>query len=378
MHRRKFVALMCGAGFACVSLGQEIGAQSAIMVEPTTGRVLYAKDPDAIHYPASTTKIMTALLVLENCKLDDVIAAPWDITKTKESSMHLKPSEQVKVKDMLYALMLRSANDGCVACAVHIAGSVPAFAQMMNDKAKALGCTHTHFVTPNGLHNPDHFTTARDLSIIAREAMKNETFREIVKTQKYEIERSINLNDKLMVNRNKWLFKDPSADGIKTGFTNAAKHTYVGSATRNGFQVIDVLMADSSNWQADHKALLDMAFSKYEMSKVLNANQESLPVAVQNGQSATVPSAVAEPVTMLLDKSLPVEYKLEPKELKAPVKAGDDIGTLVISNGDYKTTVALKAAKDVGAKPSPVIIAAGVGAPALLLMIIGTRKRVGR
>ncbi|RYG17024.1 D-alanyl-D-alanine carboxypeptidase, partial [bacterium] len=183
-------------------------ALSAIAIDAASGKVLWSKDPDTARFPASTTKIMTGLLLAEHCKPDDVIVAPWDVATVKEASMHLRPKEKVKAKDMLAALMLRSANDGCYAVAVQLAGSVEKFSDMMNERARQIGCTGTHFHNPNGLNDPEHYTTARDLALIGREAMKNPLFASVVKTYKIKIDRNINKKDTWMVNHNKLLPKD--------------------------------------------------------------------------------------------------------------------------------------------------------------------------
>ena len=191
----------------------DISAKSAIIIDAGSGKVLWERDADVLRYPASTTKIMTGMLLLERCLPDDLITAPVGIDKVPPSSMHLKPNEQVSAKDMLYALMLRSANDGAVAVADHVSGSIPAFAELMNERAREIGCRSTHFHNPNGLNDPEHVTTARDLAMIAREAMKYEAFREVVRTRKYQIQRTINQKDLFMVTRNRWLYKDSTADG---------------------------------------------------------------------------------------------------------------------------------------------------------------------
>ncbi len=242
-------------------------SQAACIIDSKTKKVLWSRDKDTMRYPASTTKIMTCLLMLENYKPDDVITAPADVTKVRESSMNLKPGERVRVKNMAYALMLRSANDGCYAIAVQMDGSVAGFSARMNKRAKEIGCEHTNFNNPNGLNDTKHKIAAFDLCLIAREALKRPDFSEVVRTQKKVIDRSINYQDRLMISRNKYLWKDPTADGVKTGFTNPAGHTYVGSATREGSQFITSIM-NSPHWMDDHKRMIDWAFANYETKMV--------------------------------------------------------------------------------------------------------------
>jgi D-alanyl-D-alanine carboxypeptidase len=198
---------------------QRLSTKAGVIMEEKTGKVIWQRDPDTPRYPASTTKIMTTLLMLENLKPDDVIVAPSDVKNVRESSMGLKPGERVRVKNMAYALMLRSANDGCYAVAVAMDGSVQKFAQRMNKRAAEIGCKNTHFANPNGLNDKKHLTSAFDLCLMGREAMQREDFREVVGTKRKLIDRSLNFADRTMINKNKILWKEAGADGIKTGWT---------------------------------------------------------------------------------------------------------------------------------------------------------------
>lgn len=323
------------ASVLCSAL--DVSAKTAIVIDASSGKVLWGKNPDSSMYPASTTKIMTGLLLVEHCKPTDVITAPADIETVKESSMHLKPGEKVTAHDMLYAIMLRSANDGCYAIAKHISGSVEAFAKLMNERARQVGCTNTHFHNPNGLNDLDHTTTAHDLALMARAAMMYPEFREVVRTYKYEITRSINTKDRVMVNHDKWLKKDPSADGVKTGYTVPAGHCFVGSATRNGFRVITVVMK-SDHWQKDHQDLLNWAFKNFEKKekipagaivgtlKVPGASAKAVSVALSH-EAYTI-GAIGTPPAKAAASVVPL-----PK-LKAPVKRGDRVGELVLTDPD--------------------------------------------
>jgi D-alanyl-D-alanine carboxypeptidase (penicillin-binding protein 5/6) len=231
---------------------------------------------------------------------------------------------------MLYALMLRSANDGCYAVAVHIAGSVDSFARMMNERAKEIGCLHTNFHNPHGLNDELHTTTARDLALIAREAMKYEWFREVVKTRKRTISRSINWKDTHMISKNKWLAKDASADGIKTGYTRPAGLCYVGSATRNGFRVITSLMK-SENWQKDHQQMLNWAFKYYEKKDQVKAGDVVGSAKVTGGAASEVELIAQSDAYALGRKGVnDVERIVSTFETPAPVKEGDVLGTLIL------------------------------------------------
>lgn len=304
----------------------------AAVIEERTGKYLWGRDPNTPRYPASTTKIMTTLLMLEKCAPEDVITAPSDVTKVRESSMNLRPGEGVRVKNMAYALMLRSANDGCYATAVHVAGSVGAFADMMNARAREIGCQNTHFSNPNGLHNSDHSTTPFDLCLIGREAMKREDFREVVKTKKFVIERSMNFADRMMENHNKILWLDSTADGVKTGWTIPAGHTYVGSATRDGMRIIDSLMY-AEKWKDDQKRIMDWAFSEYELKTEMEKGP--VPASLLTGAGLECEAELRETAYACVHKSGDmVETTVEVADGARPYRTGDRVGNLVIKDKD--------------------------------------------
>ncbi len=334
-----------------------VTAESAVVIDANSGKILFSKNGDVPRFPASTTKIMTGMLLVERCLPSEIITAPPEIETVKESSMHLKPGERVNAHDMLYALMLRSANDGAYAVATHISGSSAKFAQLMNERAVALGCTHTHFDNPNGLNDDQHWTTAHDLALIAREAMKYEPFRQAVHTRKYLIQRSINGKDRTMVSRNKWLWKDVSADGIKTGYTVPAGHCYVGSATRDGYRVITVVMK-SEHWQLDHQNMLNWAFKNHQMSVLARQNQPLESPAVAGGAQEKVAIGPVVDVTTLYKKGAANPFTLvqSPGDatfpIQAPVKKGQALGTITVRDADgFDQRVQVVALEDVPLAP---------------------------
>ncbi len=338
----KLVLSICALAAVAASWSQSrtvwpvVGAKSAIVIDAVTGKVLWSKAPDTSRFPASTTKIMTALLALEACETMPLVRAPLDVTKVTGSSLHLKPGESLSVDDAVYAMMLRSANDVCHSVALQLGGSEAGFARMMNERAKAIGCVRTSFKNPNGLPHKEHVTTARDLALIAREAMRNEAFREVVRTQKRWIDRSINQADRLLINRNKWLFKDTTADGIKTGFTKDAGHTYVGSAVRNGFRVITVVLG-SPNWQDDHKALLDWSFDRYGIALQRKQGEQIgvLPVANGTDKMVRVTSKGATQMLQRMDAASPLSLNWDRDRLpEAPIVEGQDLGFAIIRDSD--------------------------------------------
>ena len=331
--------LLVAALLGSITLGQaqDISAKSAVAIDAGSGKVLYNKDGDRSMFPASTTKIMTGLLLVEHCLPTDIITAPADVEKIKEASMHLRPGEKVTARDMLYAIMLRSANDGCYAIAVHISGSVEAFSKLMNDRAKQVGCTHTHFRNPNGLNDPQHTTSAHDLGLIGRAAMRYQWFREVVRTKKVQISRSINQHDRVMVNHDKLLKKDPFAEGIKTGYTVPAGHCFVGSSTQNGYRLITVVLK-SQHWQQDEEDLMSWTFKHFEKKERIAAGAVVGKVTLPGGDSKPIPVALAReaytlgPVGKTQPKST-VEIEPLPK-VQAPIKKGDHVGDLILREAD--------------------------------------------
>lgn len=366
------LVLLLGVGKALpVEPPPLIQAKSAIVIEERTGRVLFEKGADDRRFPASTTKIMTALLLIERCRPEEIITAPADVEKVPPSSLHLKPGEKVSAQNMLYALMLRSANDAAYAVACHIGGNEEGFAQLMNGRAKAIGCTHTHFHNPHGLNDDLHSTSARDLSLMAREAMKYPEFRKVVATRKTQITRSINQEDLWLVSKNKPLLKDPTADGIKTGYTKPAGHCYVGSAVRNGFRVITVVLA-SPDWQLDHFTLLDWAYKNFERKQVEAAGEVTRQVPLANGEKATVQATIAEPVVCVVSKSSAPDVRAEVKPepgLAAPISAGATVGTVVFSDASGWTfETPLVASETISLKrPSP-LASLGLSSPGTILV----------
>lgn len=237
-------------------------ARSAVLIDADDNGVLFGKNEDEKVPPASTTKIMTAILALESGKLDDPIMISRNAVSVEPSVLGLQVGDQITLREALTGMMLVSGNDAAIAIAETIAGSVPAFAQMMNDKAKELGAVNTHFVNPNGLTEYDHYSTARDMALIASYAMKNPEFRHIVSLKDYEV-KYMDGHTQYVTTTNRFLksgFK--GANGIKTGFTNAAGDCLAASATRGKKTLIAVFYNDDDRW-TDAPAWLEYGFSYY-------------------------------------------------------------------------------------------------------------------
>ena len=265
-----------------------LAAKSAILLDAKTGDVLYEKAPDEMQYPASATKILTALLVLEQGDLDKKVTIQIEDTKVEASALEFKPGEEYTRRHLLFALLLKSANDVALALARDNAGSVAAFAGKMNRRAETLGALSSHFTNPHGLHNPHHFTTARDLALIARVAMQQPLFREIVATPEIAMARG---NEWIVMrNHNKLLWMLPGCIGVKTGFTNPAQHVLVSSAIRAGKEAVSVVMhTDKLGKWSDSKTLLDHAFEKLGVPATVPSPATTPPVP-----SASEPAGPAE------------------------------------------------------------------------------------
>ncbi len=330
----------------------KLQAQSAILMEASTGQVLFGKNADLPMPPASLTKIMTAILVLERCGLDEQVRASKRATRAKASSMHLQEGEQVRVRDLLYALMLRSANDAAVALAEHTAGSVEHFVQLMNEKARAIGATRTHFVNPHGLHHPHHYSTARDLALIARYAMENPQFRAIVSQRKVMISRSHNQQDLWMVSRARFLDMYPWAEGIKTGYTRQAGFCFAGAASRNGRRLITVVL-NSPQREQDTIALMEYGFRYWQPIALGWAGQLIGKVAVKNGVKSEVEVKLVQHAVWVVPSREAHQYRwvLMPVELRAPVQRGAAAGWVVLTrSGKPVLKIPIQAAQAVEAR----------------------------
>ncbi len=311
-----------------------VSARGAILIEAASGRVLYEKSADRVQEMASTTKIMTAILAIESGNLDRIVTVSSRAAGTTGSSMELKEGETLPLIELLYGLMLQSGNDAAIAIAEAVSGSVEAFVRAMNEKAAALGLSGTHFANPNGLHNPEHHTTARELATLAAYAMQNETFRTIVGTEYHRTEncslpRSIR-------NKNKFLSQYEGCNGVKTGYTKAAGKCLVIAAKRNGMQLIGVVLDAPQMWE-DAKTLLDYGFATFELQHVVHAD-EVFTVTVLHGEKNSLPAApkqdILYPIRSDGSESLSIETSCY-DTVAAPVALGQTLGRIAITLNGY-------------------------------------------
>lgn len=313
-----FAAIIFAVVFAANSLVQAAGelkvlADSAILVEASTGRILYEKNAETERPPASMTKMLTCIVALENLKPTDTIKISRDVAFTEDVALTWGENDTLSAWDVMTALMVISENGGAVALAQTVGGSVPQFAKMMNDKATEIGCTHSHFVNPNGLPATNHYSTASDMARIATYCMKNENFRKLVATNHTSI-RWISPKEKFaeLNNTNQLLSTYKGATGIKTGWTVAAAGCLAASAKRGDIELIAVIMhsPDSNTRFVDATDLLNYGFERVRMVNGIDKEQVEKTVFVRGGKRATLSVGVKE------NLNFPLMANEDPKLLK--------------------------------------------------------------
>ncbi|MFA0741745.1 MAG: hypothetical protein DFNUSKGM_001860 [Candidatus Fervidibacter sacchari] len=329
-HRFAILVLLLIFVRATLSQDLPITAKSALLADAETGEILWQRNPDLRCYPASLTKIMTAIWVLERGNLGDWVIVPKEAAFTGESSMALKEGERVQLKDLLNAILVRSANDACVAAAIHLAGSVEKFVEWMNEKAKELGMTNTHFVNPHGLHHPQHFTTARDLLTLTRYALQNSTFRSIVSQREIVIAPTNKSALRRYRNRNKLLELYPGCDGVKTGYTVPAGKCLVASATRNGWQLIAIVLGSQDHF-ADCATLLDYGFNNFVRLILAEKGEKVALLHVPDGTTKWLWVTATDSVKVIMpkDKVGRIKSCLVQGNLRLPIRAGEIVGELI-------------------------------------------------
>lgn len=346
----------------------QIGSPSCILIESSTGEILYEKNSNEKRFPASTTKIMTAILTVENCKLTDVATASHNAVYSVPptySHASIVEGEELTIEQLLNVLLIQSASDAANTLAEHVGGSIENFVQMMNDKAEEIGCKNTHFVNPDGVSNDNHYTTAYDLALMGQYAMKYDTIRNIVcktqyslpKTNKYDKEDRIfnTTNELLRVNNS----NSPDnyyyqyANGIKTGYTTEAGSCIVASAEKDGLEVIAVVLGAETTKEGysirypDCKTLFNYAFDNYKLEDIVNAKDivQEINVTGATKETANLKLSPENTITAIMDKEqnldeLQTEVELK-DDLSAPIAAGEVVGkvTYTIDNKNYSTNL---------------------------------------
>lgn len=312
-------------------------AKHALLMDADNGRVLYEKAGYDKAPMASTTKIMTIIVTLENARLDDLVNVSDYAASMPDVQLNMKAGEQYRLRDLLYSLMLESHNDSAVAIAEHVGGSVEGFAELMNQKAYELGAYNTHFVTPNGLDHQEHYTTAYDMALIASYAIKNSEFCDIIKTPSYSFHEQTGGRTFTVNNRDRFLTSYPGAIGIKTGFTGNAGYCFVGAVIRDGKHLVSVVLASGwpphkmYKWQ-DTTKLMDYGINNFNLKEVLSAGTEFEKIPVLDSiEGGYVTPYTKEGTSLLLSENEKVTYDVElPKNIVAPIRKDDTIGRLTI------------------------------------------------
>lgn len=352
----------------------DISSPSALLMDYSSGKILYEKNINEKRYPASLTKIMTAIIVLENCELSDTATVSYDAVMSLSSgyvTANLQVGEELTVEQLLYVLMVGSSNDAAIVLAEHVSGSVENFATLMNEKAKELGCTSTNFVNPNGAHDENHYSTAYDLALIAKYAMQNDTFRTLVSTTFYTLPTTnkYDREDRIFRTTNSLLQLDNSdradnyyykyATGIKTGFTTPAGNCLIASANKNNLELITVVLGAGqtkdglSQRYLDTLSLFDYGYSTYILKEVINSGGIVQTLNVKNATRNTkkLDAVVEHDIYALMkqadkDSTVLPEIKLN-DNLKAPIKKGDIIGSVTYTVEGIEYTENLLANSDV-------------------------------
>lgn len=323
---------------------------SCILIEANTGKILYEKNSNDVRFPASTTKIMTAILTVENCNLDDVATVshnavysiPYDYTHAS-----LKEGEELTIEQLLYALMIPSANDAAIVLAEHISGSVEEFAKLMNKRAEELGCKNTHFVNPNGIHSKDHTSTSYDLALMGKFAMQNSIIRKIVSTTQFTLpatnkysktDRIFNNSNDLLNTYSRYYYEGTT--GVKTGYTGEAGNCIIASAKKNDFEVILVVLGGESTNTGlsqrylDCKTLFDYAFNNYSLKTLNEKNAVLKQITVRGATEETqnLNVLIKDKIEIFAENNIDLS-SLDPEitldeNLIAPISANSAIGKI--------------------------------------------------
>ncbi len=309
----------------------DVSAKSAVLIEAESGDIIFEKEADVKMPMASTTKIMTAVVALENADLDKVVAVSPKACGVEGSSIYLKLGDKLTMEDLLYSLLLQSANDAAAAIAYEVAGGIDGFAQMMNDKAAELGLKSTHFTNPHGLDNEAHYTTAHDLAKLTAYALKNENFRKIVSTYKHSIQLSSDENAHVLVNHNKLLRLSKDVIGVKTGFTKRSGRCLVSAAERDGVCVIAVTLDAPDDWN-DHIMLHELGFSTYKHAVLATPGQYSVKIPCMNSESGYVTAVNRDEFSLVMKKSEDFDYRIEAHRIIfSDVYEGDVLGKIIFT-----------------------------------------------
>lgn len=345
---------------------EKIDAPNLLLAETNSGRVLYERNIDEKIYPASVTKLLTAILVVENCELDEIVTISENAVKSVPSgyvNANLQVGEELTIKDLLYVMLIPSANDAANALAEYVGGSIESFAAMMNTKAKELGCIGSHFTNPSGLHEEEHYITTRDLYLIGKEAIQNNTIKKIIGTTTYTLpstnaytkESRIFTSTNYMKLKNLTKYYCNYCIGGKTGYTGEAKNCVIEFAQKDGIELTAIVMGETAKQKGqkflDAKEMFEYIFQNYENKKMTMQNEKFEEIKIANGTKETQNLNVLYKMNLsiLINKkdNQKIEKKVEYEKTKAPIQKGETIGKITYTYQGAQYTVELIAENEV-------------------------------
>lgn len=365
-----------------------VDAKASLIIEENSGKVIHEENSNIQNYPASVTKILTAILTIENCELTDTVTVSKTAISNIPSGYVIAPlfvGEKMSVEDLLYALMLKSANDAAYVLAEHVGGSVEGFSEMMNKKAEELGCKNSHFVNPNGIHNSNHYTTAYDMYLIAKYAMKNEEFVKIVSTYQHTLSATnkYKKNDRIMKNTNNFVnpssrYYDENVKGIKTGTTLQAGNCLITSISKNEFDVITIILGarTSESKFSETKRMINYVFDNYEYTDIHKKGDviKNIEVEKATKETKSLNLVISDDIKAINNIKIKAE-EIEPEinlrdEIIAPISKGEELGTIKYIVDGLEYNAKLLAENDVIKKTYYVEILLGVGVFLIIVVVI--------
>ncbi len=322
----------------------QTSAKACALIDANSGKLIYSKNHNEKLPMASTTKIMTAVIVLENCSMDDVVIIPKEASGVEGSSIYLLPGEELTVKELLYGLMLESGNDAACALAIHTAKSTQAFAQLMNEKARMLGLSSTHFDNPHGLSSENHYTTAYELAKITAYAMKNEEFRKIVSTEKYVIAEREKCAARYFSNHNRLLKNLDICTGVKTGYTLSSGRCLVTSSETESGRFVAVTLDDRNDWN-DHKNMLCFANDNFESVKIAEKGELSYSFSTKSYPEQIISVCNADDIYITKSRGSENTVDLSAEIGKADSLIGDIAGYITVNHAEASESFPLYVTK---------------------------------
>lgn len=370
-----------------------VDSKASLVVETNSGKIIHQDNAEVQNYPASVTKILTAIIVLEKCELNDIVTVTKSAISNIPSGYVVAPlleGEKIKVEDLLYALMLKSSNDAAYVLAEHVGGSVDGFSEIMNKKAKEIGCKNSHFVNPNGIHNENHYTTAYDMYLIAKYAMKNEKFVKIVSTYQYTLPATnkYRKNDRIMKNTNNFVnptnkYYNENVKGIKTGTTLQAGNCLITNISKNGFDVITVILGakTSESKFSETKRMINYVFDNYEYTDIHKKGDviKNIEVEKATKETKSLNLVVSDDIKVINNVKIKAE-EIEPEitlneNIIAPIFQGQELGTIKYTIDGLEYNAKLLAEDEVIKKTYYVEISIGAGVFIIIVGVIITIKK---